>query len=288
MEYLENDHLKISVNPQGAELTHLYDKVTQTEYMWSGDPAFWGKHSPVLFPIVGTLKADTYLYEQKPYQLSRHGFARNMVFDVVEKKDSSLTFSITSNEETFKKFPFSFRFDVIYTIQNKLLTVTYRVTNTGSGPLYFSLGGHPAFRVPFAAGTEYNDYYLAFEKDEDAGRWPISKEGLIEAAPLPLLEGKKLPLTKYLFYEDALVFKHLNSTRVSLRSDKTNLGFSFDFSGFPFLGIWAAKNADFVCIEPWCGIADNVNTTQDITQKEGINNLEAAGIFERSWKVEVF
>ncbi|MFT3946449.1 MAG: aldose 1-epimerase family protein [Agriterribacter sp.] len=288
MEFIENENLTIAVNPKGAELTSLYDKTTNTEYMWSGDPAFWGKHSPVLFPIVGTLKEDTYYYEGQAYQLSRHGFAREMPFTVADKTEKSITFSLVSGTETLQKFPFPFRFYISYALQNKSLSVTYYVINGGDKPMYFSVGAHPAFKVPVAEGTAYDDYYLEFEKDENAGRWPISKDGLIEEQPLKLLSGKKLPLTKSLFYDDALVFKQLKSQAVSLRSDKTGRGFNFQFSGFPFLGIWAAKDADFVCIEPWCGIADSVNTNQDYTQKEGINRLEAGGVFERGWAVEVF
>ena len=288
MEYLENEYIKIAVNLKGAELTSLVDKTTSTEYMWNGNPAFWGKHSPVLFPIVGTLKNDTYYYVGKPYHLNRHGFAREMLFTCADKSENSITFSLVSGEETLAKFPFSFRFYITYTLQNKNLAVTYYVINAGAGPMYFSVGAHPAFKVPFATGTVFEDYYLAFEKEENTGRWPISKDGLIEEQPQKLLSGKKLPLTKSLFYKDALVFKHLNSEQVSLKSDKTDKGFSFQFSGFPYMGIWAAKDADFVCIEPWCGIADSVNTNQDLTQKEGINQLEKGGVFERSWKVNIF
>lgn len=288
MEFIENENLKIAVNPKGAELTSLYDKITNTEYMWGGNPAFWGKYSPVLFPIVGTLKNDTYYYKGETYHLSRHGFARDMSFTVGDKTESSITFSLVSGPETLQQFPFLFRLYITYTLLNKSLAVTYYVINSGAIPMYFSLGAHPAFKVPFAEGTVYDDYYLEFEKHEDAGRWPISKEGLIEEQPVPLLSGKRLPLTKSLFYKDALVFKHLTSQAVALKSAKTGKGFNFQFPNFPFVGIWAAKDADFVCIEPWCGIADSVNTNQDIIKKEGINRLEAGGVFERGWKVNVF
>lgn len=288
IECIENENLKIAVNAKGAELTSLVDKTTQTDYMWNGDPAFWGKHSPVLFPIVGTLKEDTYYYEGKAFHLSRHGFAREMEFTVAEKNEKSITFSLVSGEETLKKFPFPFRFYITYLLQNKSLAVTYYIINSGAAPMYFSVGAHPAFKVPVSDGTTYEDYYLEFDKAEDAGRWPISKDGLIEEHPIPLLYGKKLPLTKSLFFKDALVFKHLKSEQISLKSDNTDKGFHFQFKSFPFMGIWAAKDADFVCIEPWCGIADSVNTNQDFAQKEGINRLEAGEVFERSWKVEVF
>jgi len=287
---IENEYLKIEIHPKGAELQSIYNKKLSLEYMWSGDPAFWGKKSPVLFPIVGALKNDTYYFENKAYQLSRHGFARDMDFTVTDQTASSITFTLTRNDATFEKYPFQFRFDVIYSIKNNQLQVTYRVVNKGevNQKLYFSVGGHPAFKLPLLPGTAYRDYYLEFNKVENAGRWLISKEGLIEAGSTALLNNtQRLPLAKELFYKDAIVLKQLRSDKVKVVCNTGEL-FEFDFTGFPYLGIWAAKDADFVCIEPWCGIADNVTTNQQLTEKEGINVLDSTDQFERSWKVTVY
>lgn len=287
---IENEYLKIEIHPKGAELQSIYNKKRSLEYMWSGDPAFWGKKSPVLFPIVGTLKSDTYYFENKGYQLTRHGFARDMDFAVTDQTASSLTFTLTRSDSTSEKYPFQFRFDIIYSIKDNQLQVTYRVVNKGeiNQKLYFSVGGHPAFKVPVLPGTSYTDYSLEFNKKENAGRWLISKEGLIETENSPLLDNtNKLPLAKELFYKDAIVLKHLQSNKVKLVAGTNGEIFEFDFTGFPYLGIWAAKDADFVCIEPWCGIADSVNTNQQLTEKEGINVLDSTDQFERSWKLVV-
>jgi galactose mutarotase-like enzyme len=289
MYTIENEILKVLIKSKGAELESIYNKHTNLEYMWSADPAFWAKKSPILFPIVGTLKSDIYFFEGKSYSLSRHGFAREMDFAVIEQKKDSVTFILESNESTLAKYPFAFRFSIQYTIAGKQLTVTYKIINKGNKELYFSFGGHPAFKVPLTENTAYSDYYLEFNKNENAGKWPISKDGLIEKSPDPFFNNSnKLTLTKELFYKDALVFKHLHSDKVSLLSDKTQHGLEFDFTGFPYLGIWAAKNADFVCIEPWCGIADSVDTDQQLVGKEGINKLEINNSFERSWSVNLF
>ena len=286
---IQNDCLSVTIHPKGAELKSLYNKNTGIGYLWSGDPAYWAKTSPVLFPIVGTLKNDAFNYGGKSYPLGRHGFARDMDFKVTDENPSSITFTLTSNEETLQKFPFPFHFDIIYSIAKDQLRVSYRVVNTGDKTMYFSVGAHPAFNVPLIPGSDYTDYYLEFDKTENAGRWPISKDGLIETASIPLLDNTKvLPLTKALFHADAIVFKELRSTSVSLLSNRSPHGLRFDFSGFPYLGIWAAKNADFVCIEPWCGIADSVNSNQQLEEKEGINRLMPNDVFERSWMVKVF
>ena len=230
---IENEYLKIEIHPKGAELQSIYNKKRSLEYMWSGDPAFWGKKSPVLFPIVGSLKNDTYYFENKAYQLSRHGFARDMDFTVTDQTASSITFTLTRNDATCEKYPFQFRFDVIYSIKNYQLQVTYRVVNKGevNQKLYFSVGGHPAFKLPLLPGTAYTDYYLEFNKVENAGRWLISKEGLIEAGSTALLNNtQRLPLAKELFYKDAIVLKQLRSDKVKLVSNSAGELFEFDFS----------------------------------------------------------
>src|SRR5450432_410466 len=145
---IENADLKIVISPKGAELQSIYSKQEQLEYMWSGDAAFWGKKSPVLFPNVGTLKDDTFYYSNDAYELGRHGFARDMEFTVVSQTGDSVTLTAQNTEETLIKYPFDFRFDIRYTLAGNRLVVTYQIRNTGIGAMYFSVGGHPAFKVP--------------------------------------------------------------------------------------------------------------------------------------------
>lgn len=287
---LENENLKIEIAAKGAELQSIYNKKTGLEYMWDGDPAVWAKRSPVLFPIVGGLKDNTYWYEGKPYHMSRHGFARDMDFAVTAQSGSSITFTLVRSDETLDIYPFKFRFDIIYSLRESQLCVTYRVVNKGDKDekLYFSVGGHPAFRLPLLPGTVYTDYWLEFNKEETTGRWPITSEGLIGEDPTPVMTNtKRLPLSKDLFYSDAIVLKELKSDKVKLVCEKGGELFEFAFPGFPYLGIWAAKNADFVCIEPWCGIADSVHTSQQFKDKEGINVLDSMDQFERTWKLTI-
>jgi galactose mutarotase-like enzyme len=283
---IENDHLRIRIDAKGAELKTVYSKTADMEYLWGADPAYWAKTSPVLFPIVGALKENTYQYEGQQYQLPRHGFARDKVFNLTEQRVDAITFSIESDPDTLKVYPFPFTFSIIYTLTGSELTVGYRVQNNGAGTMFFSVGGHPAFKVPLVEGTRYEDYRLIFEKEETAGRWPISKGGLIEKHPQPLLhQTRELPLTKELFSKDAVVLKHLQSQWVQLASDKTPHGFRFSFPHFPFLGLWAAPGADFVCIEPWCGIADPVDSDGQLPNKEGIVSLSAKEEFNVQWSV---
>lgn len=286
---LENEQLKVQLKTKGAELDSLYSKDTNLEYLWSGDAKFWNKKSPVLFPIVGTLKQNTYFYNNKPYRLTRHGFARDMEFLVSEQSNDAATFTLTDDESTITSFPFHFRLDIVYTLESTSVHVKYKVTNTGDGNMFFSIGGHPAFKVPLDKKLDYEDYYLAFEQIEDAYRWLISNQGLIEPVTVPfLINTSVLDISRDLFRDDALVFKYLNSQKVTLRSNRSKHGIEMSFPGFPFLGLWAAPGADFICIEPWCGIADNATGDQEFINKEGINLLTPQHTFERTWTVRVF
>jgi galactose mutarotase-like enzyme len=289
MHSISNETLLIKVADKGAELQSIYHKQHELEYMWSGDPASWPKKSPVLFPIVGELKNHTYSYKGKEYQLGRHGFARENNFALVEETGQSLTFSLKSNEQTKASYPFDFEFSVKYSLQENKLKVTFIVENTGLEPLLFSVGAHPAFAVPLVKETNYNEYYLEFNRPEEAGRWPLTSEGLIQTLPTPLLKNtNKLPLKKELFYKDAIVLKQLQSDSISLLSDKTDRGIKVQFKGFPYVGIWATKDADFVCIEPWCGIADSENTAGNLEEKEGINTLGIKETFQVAYTIELF
>jgi len=286
---IENNKLKISIKTKGAELCNVVHKETGLEYMWSGDPAVWGKTSPVLFPIVGTLRDDTFIYEGKSYQLPRHGFARDVEFEIKEQNSDCVVFLLRDTEASRQKYPFSFELTLTYSLNEDTLHVAYGVKNNHKEVLYFSIGAHPAFKAPLTDNTRYEDYYLQFSNNEDARRWPISKTGLIEHTSIPFFKDtNRIALTRSIFESDALVFKHLKSDKVSLKCDKHNHGLDFYMNEFPFLGIWAAKGGDFVCIEPWCGIADSVDHNQQFISKEGVEKLEGNASWKREWKVRFY
>lgn len=286
---LEKECLQITVNSKGAELQSIYSKETGLDYLWNGDPAYWGKKSPVLFPIVGGLKNNSYQYNGITYKMSRHGFARDMDFVLTAQTADSISFSLAASDATLPQYPFLFSLMITYSINQNKVTCTYTVYNTDQQDIFFSIGAHPAFKVPLAAGTTFNDYFLLFDQLETAGKWPLSPEGLILKTALPYFENSnRIELTKPLFYGDALVFDHLQSTGISLQSALTKHGFHFTYHEFPYMGIWSAKDADFVCIEPWCGIADSVDANGDITQKTGIHSLIPGQEMSRSWSVQVY
>jgi galactose mutarotase-like enzyme len=285
---IKNELLSARINEKGAELESLFSDETGLEYMWNADPVFWAKSSPVLFPIVGQLKSNTYIFEDKPYSLSRHGFARDMEFEVEETGADHVTFLLRSNEATRLRYPFDFDLRIRYSLERNCLTVSYSVRNITAGAMYFSLGAHPAFAVPLVPGTKYEDYFLAFSNEETILRWKITSDGQISDPESFLQASKVLPLKKELFASDALVFKGLQSETISIKSSLHNHGLDFSFEGWPYFGIWAAPGADFVCLEPWCGIADSVDHNQSLTEKEGIQTLLPGSTWTREWSVKCF
>jgi len=283
-----NAHVKASFAAKGAELQSLVHKQFGINYLWNGDPAYWAKHSPILFPIVGALKNDSYEFEGKTYQLPRHGFARDLDFDYEKIGQDEIRFTLTQSEETLKVYPFEFKLTVTYKLKGCGLACTYEVVNPAAKPLLFSIGAHPAFTVPLNEQGNYEDYFLQFNKDEQITYHHI-EENLISpnTSTVPLNNGE-LGLTHALFYEDALVFKGLKSDCVSLINHKNYNGINFDFKEFPYFGIWAAKDANFVCLEPWCGIADAVDHDQQLMHKEGIVTLAPQEKWKRCWQVTCF
>lgn len=285
---LHNELLAVAIDPKGAEIQMLCRKDNGLNYLWKGDPLFWGKHSPILFPIVGTLKGNTYYYEDKPYTLPRHGFARDKTFLIADITPDKVVFALTEDESTLAVYPFPFLLRVHYTLDGAALEVRYDVHNSGKGPMYFSIGGHPAFAVPLVDGTVYEEYTLTFSQTETAGRH-VLVDGLLGADATPFLKNESvIRLDHELFAKDAIVLHGLRSDSVTLGSARTRHGLTFQIRDWPDLGIWAAANAPFVCIEPWQGHADEVDSNQQLTQKRGVVTLAAGQTWSRAWRVELF
>ena len=288
MTTLENDFLRVSIRSKGAELTSIFHKPSGIEHLWQADPTVWTWHAPNLFPVVGGCLANEVLIDGKTYPMARHGFARQSLFDTTESTQTHAIFTLRSSDETRLHFPYEFEFQIIYELRNSALTITYRVVNQDDEPVYFSVGAHPAFAVPFQPGEAYADYYLEFEQAEPLETHLLSADGYFTGETKPVsIEGRQLRLTKHLFDQDALVFKNLTSRRVTLRSDRNTHAITVSYPAFPYLGLWAKPGADFVCIEPWLGCADREGQVRPIQEKEAIQRVETGAVFEAAFSIEV-
>lgn len=271
---LTSNEISLTINSQGAELSSVKNR-NGLEFIWQAKPDVWARHAPVLFPIIGKLKNNQFIFEGKTYELPQHGFARDMELSLKEKNDTSCVFELRSDANTKKVFPFDFVFQIIYILNGNKLTIKYNVKNPGSDALFFSIGAHPAFNVPLQANETFEDYYLEFEKNNY--NVTILNEGLRTSSKQNLeVKDKKLFLSKNLFDRDALVFENSQIDSMALCSSKSNHKIIMHSKNFPYFGIWSKKGCtQFVCLEPWFGIADHENTNQNFSQKEGIISLNA-------------
>ena len=288
MTTIENDFLKVTIRNKGGEMTSLYNKASGVEQLWQGDPNIWPWHAPNLFPVVGGLINNELLVDGKAYKMERHGFNRQSELLLIESNEVSARFSLPHSDHTLAVYPYKFDFQIHYDLIDNALRVTYKVINQQREPIYFSVGGHPAFNVPFNKGENYEDYYLEFEVDEKLEKHMLSAQGFFTGEKHPVkLNGKKLPLIRDMFKDDAWVFKNLRSREMTIKSTKHDQTLAVEFPHFNYVGIWAKPGADFLCIEPWLGCADTEGKHVDITQKEAIQQLKYGHVFEAAFYISI-
>ena len=285
---LKNQYITIQISSLGAELASLKENQTGTEYMWCADPQFWGRTSPVLFPIVGACKNNEITYCGKNYPISQHGFARDMEFNLISQSEDSIWFALEDTEATREKYPFAFRLELGYHIAKSSVEVLWRVKNPGQEKMYFSIGGHPAFRCPLEKGQKQTDYAIAFDAKDKIISRVLGKEGVTDILlEYPLEEGC-LSIVEELFDHDALIIENHQAHKVSLMNPAGNPYLTVTFDA-PLFGIWSPpkKNAPFICIEPWYGRADHEHFTGELKDREWGNELEAGETFEASYCIAI-
>lgn len=284
MQEIKNEFLRIQVNSKGGELQSLYDLKNNKEWLWQGDSTYWGKRAPLLFPFVGAVKNGSYKYCNQPYAMTKHGFARDMEFELESYSENHLTYLLKSDEKTLNIYPFRFELRTIYSLKDNKLTIEYEVVNQNHHEMIFSIGGHPAFNCPM----DQEKWQLAFENEEHLETLLINLEnGLIKANKKGLpTNGKPMVLTSELFSEDALIFDHLESQFVDLTGPSPEDRIRFEIGNFPLLALWTPK-ASFICIEPWFGMADKETASGDLENKPGTVTLVPNTSFKTAYSVMI-
>ncbi|MFO1391204.1 MAG: aldose 1-epimerase family protein [Agitococcus sp.] len=291
MYLLQNSLLSIAIDALGAELKSV--KRGDMEYMWRADPQFWGRTSPILFPIVGRLTNNRTQIAGKSYQLPQHGFARDQPFNCILQHDNQLIFSLSSNDKTKENYPFDFKLDVIYTLENNSIIVEWRVFNLNQEVMPFSIGAHPAFSTQLHANDQFEDYDIIFDKQQQYYVWQLNQTMQLVEKNVPFSEALEQFRLDYRYFEiDALVFPHQQLNTITLQNRHHGHGVSVDFTGFPEVALWTAdskhKRSPFICIEPWFGHADLENGAPDLMRKRGIIHLAAGQIFSAQYRMDFF
>jgi galactose mutarotase-like enzyme len=281
---IASDFLTAEISPHGAELQSLLDAEGR-QFMTDADPAFWTGHAPVLFPIVGRVNHDHYRLDSVEYEMPKHGFARRSHFDLVRSDEASATFQLTDGAATRVHYPFAFALEMAFTVQERTLSMTATVRNTGDVSMPASFGFHPAFAWPLPFGGTKEQHQVRFERDEPGALKEISPDGLIATAERETpVEGNVLHLKDELFTNDALVWDELESRCVHY-GVPGKPGLDIAFPDTSMLGIWMKPGAHYLCIEPWAGIADPEGYAGDFRSKPGV--FEVAPGTKRLFRVTV-
>lgn len=273
---LKNEFLRIKINKFGAELSSIVNLENSLEYLWQADPVYWKRHAPVLFPFVGSLKNKQYIYEGKSYTMGQHGFARDLDFEKISQSPDSLWQVLTANEVTHKNYPFEFKLEIGYKLEDKKIKVIWKITNLDDKIMHYSIGAHPAFNCPLHQDEQQTDCYIGFETKQSAINYKLVNDaGLLknEMHTLPLENGY-YKVTPTLFDRDALVIENHQVQKVCLadKDKKPYVTVNFDA---PLFGIWspAQKSAPFICIEPWYGRCDSADFNGTLEARQWGNKL---------------
>ena len=267
MVKIKNKHLTVRIDPKGAEIKSI--KCDGIEKLWQGEEDSWQGTAPTLFPFCGGLKDGKFIYADKEYFCPKHGFAKDLEFTVTEKDRHHAVLTLESSPETLEKYPFDFVLTVTFTILRQSLTVKYTVKNTGRRALYFSVGSHESYLIE--GGMENCE--LLFPHRESLKHCVI-KDGLLSGETEQLtLHSKTLALYNKYLDNDSLVIKNMVSRSVTFRKRATGERIKIEFPGSKYFVIWSLKNKDFVCLEPWAGFPDSVDSSGKIEEKEGIIKL---------------
>lgn len=292
MELLSNDCISASVCSHGAELCSV--KCGETEYLWQADPAFWKRHSPVLFPIVGSLWNGVFRAEGKEFPMSQHGFARDMNFELVEKTEDYVKYRLQSSEATLERYPYYFELEISYRVEGHSVEVGWSVTNKGKGLMYFQIGAHPAFNYPdFKADDSVKGYFSLYSNGVRLNEFDyiiIKDKGC--ADPFNVMTYKMqdglLPLDTNTFLKDAFILEDFQIDEVCLHGPdkKPYLSMTFDA---PLCGLWSppGKNAPFVCIEPWFGRCDRYGFEGEFKDRDHVLSLAPEENFNCSYKIVI-
>ena len=282
---LKNNNITVEIDSKGAEVKSVIRN--GIEYMWCGDPIYWGRTSPVLFPFVGSVRNGKYKVDGKEYAMGQHGFARDMEFDFVAESNTSVKFSLCSNPETLEKYPFEFLLIITYTIKENNFTVSWHVDNTNDLDMCFSIGAHPAFKCPINGGNQ-TDYKLKFNTNKDIEYYLLDK-GILDKSEkyvLPLHDGYA-DIKQGMFDRDALIVEEKQASEVSLCYPDGSAYVTVKTDA-PLFGLWspAGKNAPFICIEPWYGRCDATDFDGDLSEREYSNTISAGGKFDAEYSID--
>lgn len=285
---ISNEKIQLTVSDVGAEMQSILKD--DVEYLWNGDETYWNECSPLLFPYVGRFTNGKYLLDGNEYEMDIHGFARKLAYSLIEKTENQIIFELTDSEETYRMYPYHFQLRVGYTLCEDTIQITYQVVNLSDERMYFGIGGHPGFVLPFEEGLEFSDYYLEFGGKSFPTRIGHTKTCFLSGVneSFPLKEDKYLALSHDMFDDDAIVLQNM-SDEVVLKSDKGERWVKVTYPNLPYLGLWHAPKtkAPYICIEPWTSLPSRQDVVEEFRYKYDLIRLDEGAEYTNTWSITV-
>ena len=290
---LRTDQWTAVVDPLGAQLSILRDAQGR-DLLWNGDPAVWAGRAPILFPIVGALNDGHFRWRGQRYALPRHGLARTRRFELLRSGERELVFRLRFDDATLKVYPFRFELDVAFRMEGQSFEMKAAARNVGDEPMPVSMGFHPAFRwpLPYGApseGASREAHSIEFAFAESAPVRRLDAAGLVTPTPhVSPVKGRQLSLNDALFAPDVVIFDQLVSRQLTFgASAPGSTRLSVSFAGATHLGLWSKPGASFLCIEPWCGMADPVGFNEELDRKPGVFFVPPGSVRSLAMQIEL-
>ncbi len=290
MEYtIQNGQIQITVDDMGAELKSIVRLDGEEEYMWDGNPEYWSRTSPVLFPFIGGLHNGAYTHNETTYEMTKHGFLRDTKFVLTEQNKDALWFEVRATKETKIIYPFDFEIEIGYVLYNTSVTVVWKIYNRGSETMEYSIGGHPAFRCPFNGNGKRSDYAVGMPGIKELDQTIIGATGFVSPITKKrIVENEKIYFTDGIFDQDALVFADSGMKKIELLNEKGESYVTFSFDA-PIIAVWSKPEADarFVCFEPWYGLCDVEGLHSILAERKWTNHLEPSHMDQKTYTITV-
>lgn len=288
MQTLKNEMLTIQVSEHGAELQSI--RKDDYEYLWQGNPEYWGRRSPVLFPIVGSVWEKCFRVDGKVYEMGQHGFARDMDFELVSAADTEVWYRLKSSEKTLAAYPWPFVLEIGYRLEGNSVKVLWKVTNPGETEMYFQIGAHPAFNYPGYDPDAVDRGVVAFDRNDNLQRSGFKGKGCVDPQarfPIPLSDDGMLRLKRDTFDDiDTLMLENDQVHKIVFLKNDSSPYLTVTFDA-PVVAIWSPpkRNAPFFCIEPWYGRCDRADFTGEFKDRDWVNALAPGATFAASYTI---
>ena len=240
---IKNEYVTAVISQQAAEVISFKDNKTDIETVWCRDPQYWYNCNPILFPFVGPLIDNKFIYDGKEYSMTQHGFVRRARFELVQIKKDEVTLSLKSSTETLEKYPFEFDLTVRYFLDGYKLNMEYSITNFSDKEMPFNVGFHPAFNCPSYDDEKYKECYIEFPQDERLSA-NVNQINLKDGNKFYLIDAINEEYEE-VFFRDGII----KSDTVTLHTPDFSINVCK--KDYDVLGFWRKRpSAPFVCVEP--------------------------------------